>query len=70
MKVLLVWLLPFYKEGLNSCIQLAGGTGLLPSLVTARWLPQSQEGPGRGYCKDSAGSENAKEEAKVPGVKR
>lgn len=66
----MVWLLPFYKERLDSCIPLAGGTGLLPSLVTARWLPQSQEGPGRGDCKDSAGSENAKEEAKVTGARR
>lgn len=28
----------FTKQGQNSCIQSAGGTGLLPSLVSDRWL--------------------------------
>ena len=38
-KVSVVRLLSFHKQGQNSCIWSAGGIGLLPRLVTDRWLP-------------------------------
>lgn len=52
---------PFCKQGQSSYIQSAGGTELLPSLVTDRWFRRKgQADPGesgKGYCKDSAGGQ-------------